>query len=140
MRGSNPEVSSDLQGTAYQSSLDTRTPWSAIRKQDKTSVISLPTLSELPSPDIDVSISSSRSQPHPFPDAFLPTFLVDVVIEPGPPAKPQLGTTYTKRPDTPPLDPAVGGAPWNTWGHGSASQFNVRTKGAVETSLPLNSN
>lgn len=48
----------------------------------------------------------------------------------GPPAKPQLGTTYDKRtdaatPDSPEADPQ-----WNTWGPGSASDFRVRTKGA----------
>lgn len=48
----------------------------------------------------------------------------------GPPAKPQLGTTYAKRPDSSPLDPGAP-EPWNSWTVGSGSQFNVRTKGTA---------
>ncbi|CBJ31520.1 conserved unknown protein [Ectocarpus siliculosus] len=54
--------------------------------------------------------------------------------EQGPPAKPQLGTTYAKRPDSSPLDPGAP-EPWNSWTVGSGSQFNVRTKGYGRTKV-----
>ncbi|CAN0010309.1 unnamed protein product [Ectocarpus sp. 12 AP-2014] len=54
--------------------------------------------------------------------------------ERGPPAKPQLGTTYAKRPDSSPLDPGAP-EPWNSWTVGSGSQFNVRTKGYGRTKV-----
>ncbi|CAM9950646.1 unnamed protein product [Ectocarpus sp. 4 AP-2014] len=54
--------------------------------------------------------------------------------EQGPPAKPQLGTTYAKRPNSSPLDPGAP-EPWNSWTVGSGSQFNVRTKGYGRTKV-----
>ncbi|CAB1106755.1 unnamed protein product [Ectocarpus sp. CCAP 1310/34] len=54
--------------------------------------------------------------------------------ERGLPAKPQLGTTYAKRPNSSPLDPGAP-EPWNSWAVGSGSQFNVRTKGYGRTKI-----
>ncbi|CAM9454084.1 unnamed protein product [Laminaria digitata] len=52
----------------------------------------------------------------------------------SPPAKPQLGTTYTQRPSSAPIESDTA-APWNTWGCSQASDFRVRTKGYAKSRL-----
>lgn len=59
--------------------------------------------------------------------AFRRRWLLDENIA-GPPAKPQLGTTYVRRSRSAPIESDTA-APWNTWGGSSSSEFRVRTKG-----------